>query len=843
MRYADGRRENIFLILHSGIRILCVVDSDRAVEAGLEYLRQVGVEWRPHPTEDDVRQEYKRIWSQLGSRPIETLIDLPPMSDPACRATLDVLTAMEEPAHFTDENLQCLVVARMVNLSLEHGNSDGSCVAYVHLGWFLGPRFGDHQAAFRFAKLGLDLVEKRGLERFRTRVSQCFGYFINPSSRHLRTGLGLLRRSFTTAQKAGDLKYAVFSYDRLVTLLLAAGDPLGDVQREAENGLEFARKAKFGFVADIIVGHLRFVRALRGLTPSLSSFNDAEFDEGQFEQHLEADPHLVFATRWYWIRKLQARFYAGDYASALAAASKAEPLLPTGRGNFESAEYLLFSFEWAEYLFFDALARAAQYDFASSEERPQYLEALAAHHKQINLWAENCPENFRNRVALVGAEIARIEGRELDAERLYEQAIRSARENGFAQNEGIANELAAKFYLARGYETCANAYLRNARYCYLRWGALGRVRQLDQRHPHLEEKRAPASSTATIGTPLEQLDFGTVIKASQAVSSEIVLGKLMETLMVIVVEHAGADRGLLLVLRGDEPQIEAEATTGSDRVEVTLREAAVTPAELPEAVLHYVLRTRESVILDDAAVPAMFSTDPYVQQRRPRSVLCLPLVKQANLVGVLYLENTLTPRVFTPDRLAVLELLTSQAAISLDHARVYTELARLNADLTQENSDRRKAEEALRASEERWRKLFENSSVGIALIAPDGHFIAANLALQKMLGYTDEELQRFTALDVTHEENRAATAALIAESAKGRLVHRIEKRYVRWPERRSWGSCAAASYRWCRTSSARRWASSSHPRKSWRTTSTSWNRPSAKTICNPFAPTRAVWPG
>src|SRR5271166_2088634 len=240
--------------------------------------------------------------------------------------------------------------------------------------------------------------------------------------------------------------------------------------------------------------------------------------------------------------------------------------------------------------------------------------------------------------------------------------------------------------------------------------------------------------------PLEQLDLGTVIKASQAVSSEIVLGKLMETLMVIAVEHAGADRGLLILLRGEEPQIDAEATTGCDRVEVMLREAAVTPSELPESVLHYVIRTRESVILDDAASSALFSTDPYVQLRRPRSVLCLPLVKQANLVGVLYLENKLTFGVFTPGRLTVLELLTSQAAISLDNARVYTELA-------QENSDRRKAEEALRASEERWRKLFENSSAGIVLTAADGHYLAANLAFQKMLGYTDEELQRITALD------------------------------------------------------------------------------------------------
>jgi tetratricopeptide (TPR) repeat protein len=414
--------------------------SDRAVESGLEYLRRVGVDWSAHPTNDEVRQEYERIWQQLGNQPIEALVDLSPMTDATCRATLDVLTAIEEPAYFADENLRCLVVARMVNLSLEHGNSDGSCVAYVHLGWFVGPRFGDYEAGFRFGKLGLDLVEKRGLERFRVRVSQCFAYFINPWSRHFRTGLELLRRSFTTAQEVGDLKYAVYSCDRLITILLAVGDPLGDAQRDAENGLEFTRKAKFGYIVDIIIGQLGFIRTLRGLTPSFSSFNDAEFDEDRFEQHLEANPHPVFATCWYWIRKLQAHFYAGDYTSALAAASKAKPLLLTGPRHFESAEYT----------FYDALARAAQYDSASSEEKVRYREALAAHHKQIVVWAENCPENFGNRAALVAAEIARIEGRELDAERLYEKAIQSAREHGFVQNEAIAHEVAARFYSARG---------------------------------------------------------------------------------------------------------------------------------------------------------------------------------------------------------------------------------------------------------------------------------------------------------------------------------------------------------------------------------------------------------
>jgi GAF domain-containing protein len=277
--------------------------------------------------------------------------------------------------------------------------------------------------------------------------------------------------------------------------------------------------------------------------------------------------------------------------------------------------------------------------------------------------------------------------------------------------------VAGRFYAARRFETISHTYLRNARYCYLRWGALGKVRQLDERYRAIADQ-ASARPTTTIGTSVEQLDLGTVMKALHAVSGEIVTKKLIQALMVIAVEHAGAGRGLLILPHGEEHQIEAEARSGRDGVEVHLRQALVTPAQLPDSLFRYVIRTQESVILDDASTQNLFSEDEYVRQQHPRSLLCLPLVKQAKLTGVLYLENSLVPGVFTPKRLAMLELLASQAAISLDHARLY-------AELTQENSDRRKAEEALRASEERWRKLFENSSAGIALVTPDGRYIAA----------------------------------------------------------------------------------------------------------------------
>ena len=250
------------------------------------------------------------------------------------------------------------------------------------------------------------------------------------------------------------------------------------------------------------------------------------------------------------------------------------------------------------------------------------------------------------------------------------QAIRSARANGFVHNEAIAYELAAGFHAARGFRQIADLYLRNARYGYLRWGAFGKVRQLDETYPDLRQEQSPAGPMNTIGAPVEHLDLATVIKVSQAVSGEIVLESLIDTLMRTAIAQAGAERALLIMPSGQEPRIEAEATTSGNTVTVRLVDEAVTEHVLPESVLHYVLRTREIVILDDAAAQSPFGVESYIRQRQARSILCLPLLNRAKLIGVLYLENNLTPRVFAPARIAVLKLLASQAAIALENARL-----------------------------------------------------------------------------------------------------------------------------------------------------------------------------
>src|SRR6202166_2697690 len=584
------------------------------------------------------------------------------MSDPDSLATMDVLIKLAPPTFYTDTNLLALVACRAVNLSLEGGNCDASCSAYVWLSMVAGERFGDYRTAvYRFGQLGYDLVEGRGLTRFQARVYMEFGYGVVPWTRHVRAGRDLVRRAFEAAIKNGDLTYAAYCGDQMNTNLLAAGDPLAEAEREAGRGLAFAQKMRFGLVIDAITTQLGLIRTLRGLTSTFGSFDDEQFNEARIERGYSENPDLAFGECWYWIRKLQARFFAGDYAGALEASSRAQPLLWTSPSMFETAEYH----------FYGALSQAASCESAAAGQRRQHIEALVAHHRQLEIWAANCPENFENRAALVGAEISRIEGRALDAMDLYEQAIRSARANGFVHNEALAYELAARFYAARGFEGFAHMYRRNARDGYFAWGADGKVRQLDEMYPHRrEEERAPGP-TGTIAAPVEHLDLATLIQVSEAVSSEIVLAMLIDTLMRTAIEQAGAERGLLIAPRGAEPRIEAEAATAGDTVVVELRDQPVTAAVLPESVIHYVLRTRESVILDDAAAQPLFAADPYLRQRQARSILCVPLVKQSKLIGVLYLENNLASHVFTPARISVLELLASQAAISLENARLY----------------------------------------------------------------------------------------------------------------------------------------------------------------------------
>ena len=721
-------------------------ENAQAMASALTCLRLFGIDLPARPTWEQVQAEYEQVRQTLNGRPIESLVELPLMADPEQQAAMQVLSTLLGSVYFTDFHLFCVLVCRMVKLSSQHGMCGASAHAYGHWGIVLGPVFRRYQEGYRYAKLACNLVEKHDFIDYRAKAYRSMG-IAALWTQPITTALDFNRAAFRAASETGDLTYACYSVDRSVLLLLLRNDPLDAVWRESETGLEFVRKAGYGGIVDNLVSQQRFIATMQGRTANFPSFNDAQFDETAFEAELVAN-RTAMTVFYYWILKLKAHFLSGGYAEALAAADKAKALLWISAAHI----HLL------DYFYYTALTVAALYDNGTADEQNGWRALLIAHQEQLREWAENCPQTFADKHALVSAEVARLEGRDTDAMRLYEQAIRSASENGFVQNEGLAHEVAARFYAARGVKTIANACVREARHCYARWGAFGKVRQLELFHPHLRDVAAPSTSTTTIGAPVEQLDVGTVLKAAQAVSSEIVLGSLIKTLLRIAVEHAGAERGLLILFADDEPRIAAEATTGYGQVEVTLRQENTSPAELPEAVLHTVVRTRESVILDDALIQNPFSADGYISQKHPRSILCLPLVKQTRLVGALYLENNLASHVFTPTRISVLEMLASQAAISLENARLYNDLGEREA---------------------RIRRLVDSNIIGVIIWDFQGRIIEANQAFLDLLGYGREDLisGRLRWTELTPADWREADERALAKLRTAGTVHPREKEY------------------------------------------------------------------
>ena len=758
-----------------GLKVLLhIVKSEnaQAIDSALKCLKLFGIDIPAHPSWEEVQAEYETVWRNLGGRPIEDLIDLPLMQDPEVQAATRLLCSLSNSAYVTDCNLFCFQLCRTLNLGMRHGVNGAFAHACGYLGFSLGPVFQRYPEGFRLARLGCDLVEKHDFLAYRAKVQDAVAitaFWTHP----LATAIDYARTSLRTATGMGDLTYACYDMLHIVVLLLLRNDPLDAVWRESEIALDFVHKSRFRDIEDIIIPQQRFIAAMQGRTAALSSFNDAQFDEAAFETQLLADKRMPTMVCWYWILKTKARFLSGDYAEALAAANQANALLRCSTAHFPLLDYYYYT----------ALTVAALYEHASADERKSWHDRLAVHQAQLREWADNYPPTFADKHALVSAEIARIEGRDADAMRLYEAAFQAARENGFVQNEGVAHELAAGFYLSRGSVSAGRLHLDEARSCFADWGAHGKVRQLDARTPALRE--TSPSRAATLPGNVAQLDLLSVAKASQAISGQIVLEDLVDTLMRIVLENAGAQSGQLLLVRHESLLLAAEAGVEQQTIRVRphLNQApprsASPESALPASIINYVRRSHEQVLLSDATQTNPFSADDYFARRQPKSVLCLPIMQRSALIGLLYLENNLVTHAFTPERVTVLELLASQAAISLENALLY-------ADLQRENSERRRAEEALREREARIRRLGDSNIIGQLFWSVAGNITEANDAFLQIVGYSRHDLLsgqvRWDSL--TPPEYRAADVRALEELKQSGTFQTFEKEYIRKDGRR-----------------------------------------------------------
>lgn len=658
------------------------VQLERAVESGVEGLALLGLQLSTHPSEQEVQAAYQAVWEALGSRRIEDLVELPPMAEPHVRAAMDIFGGLFGAVIGTDRNLLILCYCHMVRLSILHGNCEASALAYVYFGMVIGPGFERYREGYAFGRLGYELAERNRYLVHKAKVEMVFGDCVLFFTRHVRHCVEHLHRAFSAALESGDVVFACYCCNHLVVDLVVLGHPLAEVYEESVRRLDFTTGARFEAPSWCIRAMQRFIANMRGLTASFSTYEGEGFHQAEVEALLDGY-EWPFPVGLYYIYKMVARLFSGDLAEALEAGEKAERLLWAGFAHMQVQEW------W----FYFALVLAQSLEGAPEPVRQERLRRLATHEERLRTWAGTCPDNYEHKHALVLAELARLEGRPLEALGHYERSVASARAQGYVQNEGLAHELASRLCAAQGLRTAAEAHLRHARQCYLRWGALGKVRDMEQRHPELrlgvpERPPLPAASALhedSTTTGSDFIDSSAALKAAVAISGELVLDRLLARLIEILVEHAGARRGLLLLSR--EQGLTLEARGDSERRAYT-REPSLplegAGDELPRALVQSVARTRRSLVLEEATRDSRFRQDPYVQRARPLAVLCAPVLHQGKLTGVIYLENDLTPGAFTADRVDMVVMLAAQGAVSVENALLYERLEQRVEERTRE---------------------------------------------------------------------------------------------------------------------------------------------------------------
>ncbi|HSP79030.1 MAG TPA: histidine kinase, partial [Myxococcaceae bacterium] len=429
----------------------------------LECLASLGMPMSPNPSWDEVEAANAEVWALLGERPIESLLELPLMTDPDMKAVMGVLAALFTPALFTDNNLLVFHLSRMVLLTLRHGNSEAAAHGYAWYGIALGSSFKKYREGHAFGELALALIERHDFSTSRAKVLYAME-ILSSWTRPIALSLEYIRGAFQHAGPAGDFQTACYCCNHIVTDRLALGHDLEEVYQESIARLDFARKAGYQAVQQVIHHTQRYVQQLRGLSRAFNTLSGDDFEEEAFEAGL-SPTHVSTMVCWYWIIKMQSRFMCGAYEEARQASDRAEALLWSSVGHIQLLDFHLYR----------ALTLAACCEGATPEARQEYLEAMRRHQQQLEEWASHCPGNFRAAERMVSAALAHRLGRNDEAMHTYEEALHSACEHGFIQHIGLASELAARFWRERQVPTISLTYAREARESYRTWGAHGKV--------------------------------------------------------------------------------------------------------------------------------------------------------------------------------------------------------------------------------------------------------------------------------------------------------------------------------------------------------------------------------
>jgi histidine kinase len=661
-----------------------------AINTALEVLQQLGVKLPKNPSQKDIWLGQLRTKLALVGKQPSDLINLPEMTNPDKLAAMRIIASVCTATYFVAPQLWQMMVFQKIQLSLKYGNAPGSPFGYADYAMVLCGVEGDIDSGYRFAQLALNLLPRLHAKEFKSKTFLLVEMYIRHWKEHIRETLNPLLEAYQFGLEACDLEYGVFSIFLYLYHSYLIGKELVQLEKEMADYSDAIAHFKQEQPFYLIQMYRQAVLNLMGQSENPCCLSGESYDE---EKNLHL--HLAINDRYtiynLYLNKLILCYLFQDYSKAIELAAIAKKLLLDG------AVGLLIV---PVFYFYESLTSLAVFPDVQKQKQQRILRQVATNQKKMKLWAHHAPMNYLHKFYLVEAERHRVLGRVNQAADDYDKAIALAKENEYIHEEALAHELGAKFYLAQGKAKIAEVYMLDACYCYLRWGATAKVKDLHTRYPQLLERISETtktknatistSPTTTESTRTEVLDLATVIKASLALSSEIVLDKLLVKLIKILIENAGAQRGLLIQEKDGNAFIQVEGAVNELEVKIFPSSHVELNQRFSPAIVNYVKRTRESLVIADAENNSRFANDVYVANNKPKSILCVPSLHQGKLIGILYLENNLITDAFTPDRIEVVQILTSQAAIALENARLYDEMK-------QEMAQRQRAEETLRA--------------------------------------------------------------------------------------------------------------------------------------------------
>ncbi|MEG4324425.1 AAA family ATPase [Microcoleus sp. herbarium5] len=662
----------------------------QSLNFGLDILKLLGINLPQDPEPTEIPLAFKETQLALQGKHIQDLIDLPDMTDPQKLAASKILLKLCPAAYMVTPLLLPLITFKQIQLAIEYGNAPTHTHSYANYGVILCGFMGELESGYQFGELALNLLNKLDAKPFEAMTIFVATYLTKPWKNHIKETFKPLLSAYLRGLETGDLEHAGCSAQRYCYLLYCSGSTeLSRVELEMQTYRDAFTKMNQDSILQVHQIDHQLVLNLLGMTENPCRLMGSACDESKMLPLHIANNHRM-ACYYFYLNKLILCYLFSDYHQAVENSAGAKQYL----------DAVVASILVPIFYTYDSLSKLAVYSDVEISEQQQILETIIYNQAKMQNWANHAPMNYLHKFYLVEAERHRVLGQNMDAMDSYDRAIKLAKENEYINEEALSNELAGKFYLTWGKEKIAQVYLTEAYYAYARWGAKAKIEDLEKCYPQLlapilNQKislktgetitqmmtRTVANTTSGLS---EILDLATVIKASQSLSGEINLDKLLSTLMQVMIENVGAKKGAMILRERDSFFVAALCVSSKSC------NLASTPLvdsnEIPIAIVNYVSRTQETLVIHDATAEATFAADSYIIQHQPKSVLCLPIQHQGKPIAILYLENTLVTNAFTPDRLAVLNILASQAAISIENAQLYANLEAKVEERTQELS-------------------------------------------------------------------------------------------------------------------------------------------------------------